>query len=1129
MTILVFIAVPDPYVVLTRSYLADLRERLRHADSESREALVAEPLRDLVRGFAHLDGRSEIDLRGQAQEPGIGRPDFSIKDGATLIGHVETKSPGKGAEPTLFRHRHDKAQWTRFARLPNLLYTDGLEFALYHSGELARVGDRAARVRLTLDFDATTPISVDTADAAHLAGILAKTLSWTPIAPRSLLALADRLAPICATLRDAVVEALKDPASSVAHVTRDVRASLFPEASNEDLADAYAQTCTYSMLLARAEGARDLQTATIERALSAGHPVLARVVRVLLDPQAENEIAWAVELLRRQVEVVDLDGLTQSGQDTWLYFYEHFLAAYDPRLREERGVYYTPKEVISAQVTLAEEILKSRFNNPLGFAGDEVTVLDPAAGTGSYPLAVIEAAARSAANLGPGAVSAAVSSLAERLHAFELLVGPYSVAHLRLTEAIRGHGGTPPQDGVRVYLTDTLASPDVEPPVLGAVLDPLVAEQQRARKMKSATPVVVCLGNPPYDREAQEEDRPAPRKGGGRFGDPDQTRPILRDFLDPLSAAGLGEHAKNLYNDYVYFWRWAMWKTFERHPNDTARTGGIVTFISAASYLVGPAFAFMRKRLRDLCDDLYIIDLGGYALSTRPTENVFAIRTPVAIAIAVRDPGMGQRAGRVWYADWSAGAKESKLTRLASLKHLAEIDWRRGPTGPTDPFIPQSEGDYATWPLLGDLFPWRHSGVQLKRTWPVAPSPEALEARWRRLAESQDAATLREAFAGPRERLSVVPPPLLEGYARRSPLADLLSPEDDKRAAAREHGEIVRYEARSFDRQWVIRDERLGDRIRPVLWRILGPRQLFLCTLMTNPLSDGPGVTIATSSPPDMHYFRGSLGGADIMPLYRDASATRANVTEGLLEILRLNLRRDVSAEDLFAYTVGVMGTAAYTARFEAELGVVGPRLPITRDPALFAQLTEHGRRLIFLQSRGDRFARLGWSLPTTRAQITSSIPTSPEDCPRDAHYDAEERSLRIGSGEIAPIEPEVWGFSVSGYLVVQEWIGWRLGGRRPGHARSPLDKLRPLRWDFAVQRELLELIGIVEEILFTLTPSCAALLEAVAVGEVFLASDLPEPPEQQRAEPKLSRAPRRGGRRPASANPHQETLGTDS
>jgi len=1113
----------DPYLVLVGGFVADLRERLRYADQESREALLVEPLRDLVRGLAHLDGRDRIDLRGQTQEPGIGRPDFSVKDGPTLVGHIETKPPGKGADPSLFRG-DDKQQWGRYQRLPNLLYTDGFDFALYQSGTLALIGERPARVHLGVGLGASGNIEINSGEAGQLAAIIGLLVGWQPVPPRSLRALADRLAPLCATLRDAVGKALNNASSSVAHVTRDVRASLFPEASDQDLADAYAQTCTYSMLLARSEGASNLQTASIERALRAGHPVLARVVRVLLDPEAEDEIAWAVELVRRQVEVVDLDRLRQSGQDTWLYFYERFLAAYDPKLREDRGVYYTPKEVIATQVALADEILRQRFQKPLGFAAEEVTVLDPSAGTGSYPLAVIEAAARSAAPLGHGAVAAAVAGLAERLHAFELLVGPYSVAHLRLTEAIRSHEGTTPIDGVRVYLTDTLASPDIEPPILGAALDPLVAEQRRARTMKSETPVVVCLGNPPYDREAQEAGNPHPRKGGWvRFGDPGQTRPILRDFVDPLTAAGLGEHAKNLYNDYVYFWRWAMWKTFERHPAETVRTGGIITFISAASYLSGPGFAFMRKRLRDFCDDIYIIDLGGYALGARPTENVFAIKTPVAIAVAVRDAGDHDRAGRVWYADWSAGSKDEKLARLAQVTGLDQIDWRPGPVGPTAPFVAEPEGEYATWPLLGDLFPWRHSGAQLKRTWPVAPSPTALEARWERLVASTSVEELRGAFAGPAARLAQDPPPLLENAGRRSPLTDLLDADPQKRAAARVRGEIVPFEAKSFDRQWIIRDERLGDRMRPTLWQILGPHQLFLSTLMTSPLSNGPGATVATVSPPDLHYFRGSLGGADLMPLYRDAAGREPNVIPSLLDQLAESFGRAVSPEDLFAYVVGVMGTSAYTDRFRAELTVAGPRLPVTRDPDLFQQLAERGRRLVFLHSRGERMPRDDWTMPNSEAQITAPIPTSVQDCPREVFYDDDEHALRIGVGEIKPVRSEVWNFSVSGYLVVQEWIGWRLAGRRPGHSRSPLDDLRPLRWDFETQRELLQLIAIIEEITFELTPACAVLLDQVVVGEAFHADELPQPTQDQREEPRLPRGSRRRGA--GAVDPSQRTL----
>ena len=108
-------------------------------------------------------------------------------------------------------------------------------------------------------------------------------------------------------------------------------------------------------------------------------------------------------------------------------------------------------------------------------------------------------------------------------------------------------------------------------------------------------------------------------------------RPLLADFLKPLEALGWGVHAKNLYNDYVYFWRWALWKVFENKGGP-----GIVSFITAASYLRGPGFAGMRQVMRQTFDELWIIDLEGDNLGARKTENVFAIQTPVAIAIGVR-------------------------------------------------------------------------------------------------------------------------------------------------------------------------------------------------------------------------------------------------------------------------------------------------------------------------------------------------------------------------------------------------------------------------------------------------------------------------------------------------------------
>jgi predicted helicase len=267
---------------------------------------------------------------------------------------------------------------------------------------------------------------------------------------------------------------------------------------------------------------------------------------------------------------------------------------------------------------------------------------------------------------------------------------------------------------------------------LTAALEPLVKEQRRARQFKSETSVVVCIGNPPYDRQERGDDDIMHERKGGWVRKAEQGRSLMDDFTEPLSEAGLGGHAKNLFNDYVYFWRWAMWKVFERHPLDLEVTGGIVNYISASSFIHGPAFAYFRKRLRELCDDIYVIDLGGQRRGSRRTANVFQqIKTPVAITIAVREPGDAQpRGGHVHYVDWSAGTRGEKLAQLAAVTSLAQIPFRDGPTGDTAPFRPTTAGPYHEWPLLTDLLPWQHSGVQVKRNWPIAPVNDVLKARW---------------------------------------------------------------------------------------------------------------------------------------------------------------------------------------------------------------------------------------------------------------------------------------------------------------------------------------------------------------------------------------------------------------
>ena len=407
------------------------------------------------------------------------------------------------------------------------------------------------------------------------------------------------------------------------------RRLLFPDTDDAQFADAYAQTLTYALLLARFEGAESLRPRIAADALEREHALLADALALLEARPVRQELAMPIELLERAIGAVDTAAVGR-GKDPWLYFYEQFLGAYDPEMRKERGVYFTPVEVVRAQVRLAGEILQTRFSKRLAFADEGVVILDPAIGTGTYALAILDHAEDAVENLfGPGAIPEKLRDLAGRLNGFEILVGAYSVAHLRVSQRLRGVdiGNV----AVRIYLTDTLESPNRLPDFTASLLqERLTEERARAQTIKKDERVIVCIGNPPYDREQQDPDSDEGRRKGGwvRYGDAgDSEPPILEDFLAPVRESGEGEHLKNVYNDYVYFWRWALWKVL-----DSSQDAGIVSFITASSYLRGPGFAGMRRKMREAFDELWIIDLEGDSRGARKTENVFEIQTPVAVA-----------------------------------------------------------------------------------------------------------------------------------------------------------------------------------------------------------------------------------------------------------------------------------------------------------------------------------------------------------------------------------------------------------------------------------------------------------------------------------------------------------------
>ncbi len=1074
--------------VALQEFAAAVTEKLKQVTPGEPEEQLRAPFETFMGAAADALGWNVV-CTGETPLPDrLGRPDYAVHLNSLLAGYVELKSAGDGATATRFVKRN-REQFKRFSAIPNLLYTDGNEWALYRGGELI---DRV--VRLSGDVASQGKSAVGTQDAHALESLLRDFLMWQPFIPTDgkgridLRRFAEMLAPLCRMLRDDVADALKHTDSPLVQLAKDWRQLLFPDATDEQFSDAYAQTVLFALLLGRSEGADPLTLSSAEDALEARHNLLSRALQVLTLPRARKDIAASLDLLLRVVAVVPQSTLT-SPEDPWLYFYEDFLAVYDAKLRKNAGAYYTPVEVVRAQVRLIDSLLVERLGKPLGFAETGVVTLDPAVGTGTYLLGVIEHALnRVEADQGPGAVSGQATTLAQNLYGFELMVGPYAVSELRVSRALSDRGAQLTARGTQVYLTDTLESPYAQPLQLPFILQPIAEQHARALEVKSDVPVIVCLGNPPYDRHEAATDANQAQTGGWVHHGEGEERPILNDFLDPARSAGHGLHVKNLYNLYVYFWRWAMWKVFEQGNGGP----GIVSFISASSYLHGNAFCGMREWMRRQCDEIWILDLGGEGRGSKKDDNVFAIQTPVAIAVAFRaSESDTDSPAKVHYAQIE-GTRDEKLAILDDIDGFSTVEWQDCLDDWLSPFRPLDEGDYFSYPFLTDLIPWQHSGVQLKRTWPIAPDADTLEDRWCSLLQAQDRA---KAFKETSDRkIDKSYDVALTENNDPTPIARL--------PRSSPTPEVLKYAYRSFDRQCIIADGRLISRPRPDLWRAQGARQLYVTSLLSLAIGTGPALT-ACSAIPDLDHFSGR-GAKNIIPLYRTADTSQPNILPGLFELLGTVYQRPVAPEDFLAYVYGMLAQPAFTTRFGKELETRELRLPLTRDTALFERIRAAGANLLWLHTYGERFVPEGkprGQVPPGAARCTVAVPGDTEGYPETFAYNDETVTLHVGAGEFAPVTPELFAFEVSGLKVVQSWLKYRMK-KGAGKKSSPLDDIRPTRWTSQFTTELLELLWVLEGTL-AVYPEQAQLLEEVIAGDCFHADELPEVPDEMRKPPK--------------------------
>ena len=668
------------------------------------------------------------------------------------------------------------------------------------------------------------------------------------------------------------------------------------------------------------------------------------------------------------------------------------------------------------------------------------------------------------------------------MHAFELMLAPYAIAHLKV--ALELHHVGAGDGAMQILLTDTLEHA-ARQGQLATMTDPVAEEGERAATLKENERFTVVIGNPPYDRDTGSASGGARRKGGVvRHGAPG-IPPLFNDVVSPMRDAGLGgEGLNSIYDSYLYFWRWSVWQALEL-PHGP----GIVALITSATYLDGFASGGMRHLMRDAFEEIWIVDLGGDSRGARKEENIFDIQTPVAIAIGISRRNERTEECKVRYLKvW--GSRSEKLARLRQLNLGEFTDSVTGKS--LDPMSPRSASEYYEWPNLHDMFPWHRTGCMLGRTWPVAPEESLLTRRWRDLL-SVVPRRRSEVFIESSSGMKIKSKPIsLHVPGRRLTAIERLDLGDKPES-------YERYGFRSLDRQRIIADSRLMDRDARLFWRIASPRQVWLTTNIRTKLGRGPALT-ATPYVPDLHHYNGR-GDKGKVALFRNAGGDAPNVTDGLVAHLSGMFALEVTVEDLFAYVYALGGTPAFSRRFGEELAeAAGPiHIPITADPALFQQAVALGRDLLWWHTWGERFAPDDQHrLPEGQAKEVRPVEGMPNDS-KDCTYDSESQTLTVGTGAFGPVSEEAWNFEVSGLRVLRSWLSYRMKNRK-GKKSSPLDDIRPTRW--TQTNELLLVLSIIEHTI-EVTPKAADLLAQIVKGPLIPATDLPTPTSANRKPPK--------------------------
>ena len=993
-------------------------------------------LKRLVEAIAHEIGLT-VTATNEPKRVSCGAPDFIVTQGQTPLGYIEAKDVDK----PLNASEKDEQMERYLSGLGNLILTDYLEFRWYVGGEkrktarLATVGRNNKLIKEPGGEEQVT----------ELLTLFLRESVPTIGTPKEL---AVRMAALTHLLRDALAAAFeRENATGVLHVQlASFREVLLHDLHPAGFMDMYAQTICYGLFTARCNTplAERFDRWSSVRFLPKTNPFLKKLFGQLAGPELDDEpFVWVVEnladLLNRAdiAAVLEHFGKRTQQQDPVVHFYETFLAAYDPKMREARGVYYTPEPVVSYIVRSVDQLLKTVFGLPGGLADTskvavpdadgtareqhKVQILDPATGTGTFLHGVIDQIHQSLIEKGQAGIwnSYVSDHLLPRLFGFELLMAPYAVAHMKLGLQLAELGyDFHADERLRIYLTNTLD----EPHHLHGTLpfaQWLAEEANAASEVKRDMPILVVLGNPPYSN----------------FGQMNRD-PWILGLLDEYKK-GLHEKKLNLNDDFIKFIRWAQWRI--------DKTGqGILAFVTNHTYLDGITHRRMRESLLETFDEIYILDLHGNSRKGETTpegeqdQNVFDIQQGVAIGIFVKKGAGGQTLGRLSFSELF-GTRVSKYTALEGLD-IASQDWHE-----------LSDVDRSS--CLGQLFFFKPkafdnideycSGWDMKQIFPV--SGNAIKTDRDELFVDFDKDVLRKRIQRFFSNEGLEPP-----FRDKYHIDNTSSYQILQRRASTTFGEdkIHRFLYRPYDLRFLYYDPLLIS--RPA-WEVMQP-------LMAG-WNQGLIATRQTSDQWDVLVSRDICGHKSVaaydintfFPLYlypngqpkaslfeldepsRAPGGRRPNLTPAFVAAMEKALsltfipdskgdrQATFGPEDVFDYMYAVFHAPTYRSRYAESLKIDFPRLPLTSNPELFRVLCSLGESLVAVH--------LLEHIPPPCTRFPVGDGNMVEQVRYSEPHGAEPGRVWINKTQyVEGVSPAVWAYHVGGYQVCEKWLKDRKG-----------------------------------------------------------------------------------------------------